>query len=264
MESTIPSSEQLKALAAIPMEKLRRPAMPMSRYLQEADNLYVWTKEDRQHLVAAGLSELLFEHLLERTELCRELQTQWNVSRLEETEAEQQFKAQLQQGFDLHRLAVKSFRYAFRHHPDLLKTLRRLNRQTPYSAFYQSLNNIAVLGESQLDLLRQVGFQEETLLQIRELADELPGLYAEIRGGTNELKVLRDRAYIHLKQVVDEVCSCGKYVFRKQLDRRYGYISPFMRKKARAQQQAKQGPSNKNEHAELQNGDAEEQNTHAE
>ncbi|MCT4644733.1 MAG: hypothetical protein N4A74_07090 [Carboxylicivirga sp.] len=44
------------------------------------------------------------------------------------------------------------------------------------------------------------------------------------------LKEMRDRAYIYLKEAVDQICEYGKYVFWEDEDRLEKYASEYYRK----------------------------------
>ncbi len=241
---------ELESLQAIPARQLKRSSMPIAKYLQEADNLYVWSKDDWNALIAAGLPESIFERLLKRTELCRNLEAEWNRVRLVKNQNTESFRALLKEAFEVQKLLVHSFRYAFRNEPELLVKLKRAVKKSPYAALFQSLNNLAVFGEQHMDLLQQISFQENLLGRARELSEQLPELYAQLPVGKNEIKDLRDRSYTYLKQVVDEIRDCGKYVFRDQPERQYGYCSPYMRQKGLSQRQAKRRKSDENESAE--------------
>ncbi len=43
-------------------------------------------------------------------------------------------------------------------------------------------------------------------------------------------KSLRDKAFTHLKEAVDEIRAAGKYVFKNDPERFKGYMSQYFRK----------------------------------
>ncbi|MCW4007060.1 MAG: hypothetical protein NWF04_10835 [Candidatus Bathyarchaeota archaeon] len=106
------------------------------------------------------------------------------------------------------------------------------------------------MGDSQQDLLRAIHFDTEALDQARQLSDELPGLAAAAHQSRGETKDLRDRAYAYLKEAVDELYSCGKYLFRDNEARRIGYRSQYITKKNRSR---KRVPNNQKEPADPSN-----------
>ena len=44
-------------------------------------------------------------------------------------------------------------------------------------------------------------------------------------------KKVRDQAFTYLKEAVDEVRDCGRYVFRKNPQRAAGYVSQYARRR---------------------------------
>jgi hypothetical protein len=51
------------------------------------------------------------------------------------------------------------------------------------------------------------------------------------------LKIIRDKAYTHLKMLVDEVREAGKYVFRNNKNRLKGYSSSYWKKRNRSKKE---------------------------
>jgi len=46
----------------------------------------------------------------------------------------------------------------------------------------------------------------------------------------SEAMIIRDKAYTYMKQAVDEIRECGKFVFWRNPDRLKGYMSDHWRK----------------------------------
>ena len=66
------------------------------------------------------------------------------------------------------------------------------------------------------------------------LSDELGSLKAEAsveRANDPEKKLIRDKAYTHLKEAVDRIRECGRFAFRKNPERAHGYAGEYTRKK---------------------------------
>ena len=92
----------------------------------------------------------------------------------------------------------------------------------------QDLNDLAVLRKENHDLLTAVGFKISKLNTAARRAGKMVCLLAEAICGKaeqNESKVIRDKAFTHLKELVDEVREVGKFVFWKDKTRHKGYIS---------------------------------------
>ena len=94
----------------------------------------------------------------------------------------------------------------------------------------QDLSDISVLGKANTAELEEIKFDLTQLDVVEQRADELAELLAKANGVLLEnasAKDMRDRAFTHLKEAVDEVRDCGKYVFRKDPNRYKGYISRY-------------------------------------
>jgi len=75
------------------------------------------------------------------------------------------------------------------------------------------------------------------LHQAAGTADKLSDLLARAttdRADNNSSRVMRDKAYTHLKQAVDQVRECGQYVFWRNEARLKGYASHYHRRTRRS------------------------------
>lgn len=234
-----PTTQHLDALKAILPSQVKRPAIPVPTSLQEAHDLYVWSQEDREKLLEVGLSPVVFDELLLGIDLLSYYQGKWKKEQKLVDPQAKALREKQQEARQLQQSVAANMRFAFRRQPELLKTLRASVKRTPYAALYQSLNDLAVLGEAHSDLLLAIGFNFDELVQARQLANDLPAWHASVSPKTNPAKELRDRAYAFLKKRVDELRTCGKYVFRQMPSRQRGYVSPFMRRKFQAEQRAR-------------------------
>ncbi|MFW5983256.1 MAG: hypothetical protein ACOCQ4_02055 [bacterium] len=93
----------------------------------------------------------------------------------------------------------------------------------------QDLNFAAVLMRENSELIKAIG-KDETFWEKGAQFDEISDLRARANGEKyedNHSKLLRDQMCTLLKQAVDEVKECGKYVFRKDENRLKGYYSRY-------------------------------------
>lgn len=66
------------------------------------------------------------------------------------------------------------------------------------------------------------------------MADRMADLLGATNGERKEVSeamIIRDKAYTYMKQAVDEIRECGKYIFWRNPDRLKGYISDFWKSK---------------------------------
>lgn len=208
--------------------------MPVDVFVQEAENLYHWSKDDQKALSGAGLDANLINLLSLRAGACREAQSLWIKERNMRKEAEQAWKEKAPAAYDLRNQLIHGFRYAFRKHAGLLARVDEIAQGDSNSDMVQDLNDLAVLGKANLGLVNAVGISLEMLNNAANVADNM----GDILGATNgeretdsEAMIIRDKAFTLLKQAVDEIRECGKYVFWRNPDRLKGYTSDYWQRK---------------------------------
>ncbi len=220
------------SIQAIPVDQVVEPTIPIYVYLQEAEDLAHWATEDLVSLATAGIDEEKIQNLFLRTGAAREAQSLWN----KEGRSLDDWNTQSVAAYELRDELVHVCRYAFRNHPSLLARVAAITEGTGHDDMVQDLNDLAVLGRENPLLLTEIGFDLVKLDTAATLSDEMASLLAVINGSKKEgrsSKFLRDQAYTYLKELVDEVRACGKYVFWKDKERLKGYSSNFWRKRNR-------------------------------
>ena len=220
----------LTAIQAIPVEQVKEPNMPVDNFVQEADNLYLWLQPDLAVLAAKGITQLKIDELPVRAGALREAQSLW----IRESRSQDVWNKQSPAAYELRDDLIADFRYAFRNEPSLLARVDEIDTGDGHEDMIQDLNDLSVLGDAHTELLSAIGMDLSKLEIAANLSDVMGQLLAEVnetRTGGNDAKYLRDQAYTHLKQLVDEIRECGKYAFRKDEKRVLGYYSSYWRKK---------------------------------
>jgi len=238
-------AKKLETISSIPQADVLKPNMPVAVYAQEADNVYDWASDDRHALLAAGLSWDLVEDIPVRSGALRQAQSLWNKTRFGREEAQKQWDQSSEQAFDLRDHILHSMRYAYRNDAELLNRVRDIAEGSTNPDMIQDLNDAAVLGKANLEPLKSINFDPGLLDQAAQKSDEMSALLAAATGdrqADSAVKLVRDQAYTHLKQAVDEVRACGQYVFWKNPDRAKGYASEYLRQN-RQKASAKANPS---------------------
>ena len=217
-------------IQAIPDDEVKEPNMPVDTFVQEAEDLYTWCQEDIPELIQTGLAEDLIMQLPSRAGACRRAQSLW----MKESRSLDQWNAKAPGAYDLRDELLHGFRFAFRNHDSLLSRLNEIAGDDGHDDMVQDLNDLAVLGNENQELLLAIGFDLMKLDTAASLSDEMAELLAVTNGSKeegSEAKYLRDRAYTYLKMLVDEVRTVGKYIFWKNERRLKGYNSTYWRKK---------------------------------
>lgn len=214
--------------------KSTRPNQPVSSFLQEAENLYVWCVDDIPELLKAGIDEALINELPLRIKACRDAQVVWETTSKTPGEAQVQWKLKLPEAIHLKAELLQSMRFAFRKHPDLLDRVKYISKGNNYASLIQDLYDLSVLGLANSQPLTAIGFNLDLLDTAMKKSEELAGLWARSKNEKerlNETVLKRNKAYWCLHQQVSEIRSAGRYVFRHRKDRSIGYVSQYWRQK---------------------------------
>lgn len=222
-----------RAFMAIPFAKVKSPNIPVDKYLQEAANLYHWCQPDKPQLLGAGLSEKFIDTLPVRADACRKAESLWIKARNTTGTTARQWAQRSVKGYRLRNQLLHTFRYAFRKNKQLLANVADIASGTGDPDLIQDLNDLAVLGRHNSPLLEQINLDNRLLTQAAILSDEMAGLLAAAKSEKirkTEIRIIRNRAYTYLKEAVDEVKNCGKFVFWENPGRLRGYASAYRRK----------------------------------
>lgn len=217
-------------IIAIPDEKATEPVMPVDVFLQEAENLYQWSLMDVGPLSAIGIGPEVVNEIPVRAGACREAQSRWFKDRNSQLEAQRQWAEQSPQAYALRDELLHTFRYAYRNDAALLARVAGIAEGATHADMIQDLNDLAVLGNNNPALLQAIGFDLGKLTLAAETSDAMANLLALANGdraSQSETKKIRDKAYVYLKESVDQVREAGKYLFWKNENRYKGYVSKF-------------------------------------
>ncbi|WP_271782244.1 hypothetical protein [Aquimarina algiphila] len=224
---------KLSVLEALPQDDVQPPKNPIDTYVQEAENLFIWIQEDKETLSSKGLDwDFYVVDLPVRTGACRYAQAVWMKERYNREEAAKIWKEESPKAYEFRNDLLADLRFAFRKRSDLLSRVRAIADGEGDADMIQDLMDISVLGKSNVPELEKVKYDLRNLDIAAQKSDSLAELLAKANGTTldnSKAKELRDRAYIHLKEAIDEIRDTGKYAFRKNPERYKGYISRYKR-----------------------------------
>ncbi|RLU02756.1 MAG: hypothetical protein D9N11_07555 [Ketobacter sp.] len=223
---------KLALIEAIDPATLKKPNIPVKAYLQEAENLYHWAQEDKTTLLSAGLPWTWVQDLPQRIGALREAESLWFKERFGREEAQLQWDQEAPAAYALRDQLLRSMRYAYRRDAALLKRVADIAEGTGHVDMIQDLNDIAILGRANAEPLQAVGVDAEALDQAAATAADMADLLAMVNGERahgSSARVIRDQAYTHLKEAVDEIRACGEYVFWDNPARLDGYHSQYRR-----------------------------------
>lgn len=222
---------KLPVLEEMLSQPLLQPYMPSDDALQEAENLYVWALNDKKVLVDVGLDwDLWGEELPVRVGALRYAQSLWVSERNTQVEAQKTWETISPAAYELRNDLMASFNYAFRKKELLLGRVREIRKGSGHADMIQDLSDLSAVGKANTDELKKIKLDLSLLDKAATQAEELAELLAKVNGSVEEntrAKRIRDAAFAHLKEAVDEVRDAGKYAFRKNTERRNGYASEY-------------------------------------
>ena len=233
MSNTEDYNAKLEAIMAVPIDEIKEPSPPVPVALQESEDLYHWSLDDAVPLKAVGITMAMIKEVPVRTGACRESQSIWNKDYRSQEEAQKLWNIQAPIAFDFHKDLLQTMRFAYRNDDSLLGRVAAITAGDSNADMIQDLNDIAVLGKENPDPLTSIAFDLTKLDLAATRADELADLRARAngdKGEQNESKIIRDRAFAYMKEMVDEIREAGKYVFRNDKNRLKGYSSQYWKK----------------------------------
>lgn len=224
----------IPTITLIPTEDIKSCPMPIRVYLQESENLYHWAQQDAALLLGAGLSSSCLDELPARIGALREAEARWQLEFRSRQEAEDQWMTTSEDIYALRDELLRAFRYALRKDVQALQQVARIAEGSGHADMIQDLTNLAALGRHHSDALTAIHFDLGKLDMAARMADSTAQLLARANGDRqqdNDARIIRDQAYTYLKQAVDEVRDCGKYVFFGNNARARGYAVDYYRQR---------------------------------
>jgi len=137
---------------------------------------------------------------------------------------------------------LHDFFHAYFRFPDLYARTQKIAEGDSNADMIQDLSDLAALGKANPEPLLAISFDETQLDAAAETSEQMAVLLANANGDkltNNDLRLLRDKAYTHMKEAVDEIRRCGQYVFWKDEQRMKGYVSQYYKKQAAKAAKAK-------------------------
>ena len=221
---------EIETIRAIPDDKTLEPAMPVDTYLQESENLAKWSLMDAEALATISITLAMLNKLPVRAGALREAQSIWVKDHNSQQDAQREWPEAAPEAFAMRDQLLHDFRYAYRNDAAILARVAEIAEGDSNADMIQDLNDLSLLGKSNTAPLEAINFSLEKLEAAATASDELANILALANGDKslqNESKVIRDKAYTHLKELVDEIRAAGKYLFWKNEKRYKGYVSQW-------------------------------------
>jgi len=237
---------KLATLEAIPEKDLTYPAIPVDVALQEAEDLLVWCLPDLDVLVKAGLDKKLVDDMSVRIGALRYIQSQWQKEYRSQEEAQKEWTLKSPLAYALRDELVHHYLHAYYKIPDLYARTQKIAEGSGHADMIQDLSDLAALGKANQQPLVAISLDLSLLDKSEINAEQMAVLLAKANGKKmedNKMRLMRDKAFMHMKEAVDEIRRCGQYVFWRNEQKHKGYISKYYK----TRNQAKTKPTKKEE-----------------
>ena len=227
-------NRKIEAIKAIPDDQIKSPKnTPTGIYGQESLYLYHWCQDDKEELTSKGLDWKVVEDIPIRCGALYEAELKWHQAQSLRRKAEKIWVRESLKGYALRKELIHHFNFAFRHDSSLIERVREIAKKSTHDGMIDGLYDLSALGWDNQDLLKKIGFDLTLLDLAAKKSDELATKNAAAsydRKDYLKAKTIRNQAYTHLKEAVDLIRECGKFVFCRNADRLKGYRSNHLRK----------------------------------
>jgi hypothetical protein len=226
-------NERLNMLNALSGPDPGRTTVPVRDFLQEAENFCTSCQKDKEALTGAGLDWKFVEDLPVRIGALRVSEAYWKSEYKHSGDCDAEWGIAVHEAYNLRDELVHHFYHALRKKPVAYSRVQEIDKGGTSADMIQDLIELAELGRKHKKELLAIGFKLEQLDEARNKSFELSEQLAKVNSARMEsspLRVLRNRAYAHLKEAVLEIREVGQYLFWRDKDKYVIYLSPYIRK----------------------------------
>ena len=228
--------KEKSAIEAIDIKDILVPNMPINIFIDEALDLHECGNRDKNLLTAEGLIDEAINSIPTRANALRYLQSVWMKNYDSTNKNMAEWVQMRDEGKELKSIIMHAFRFAYRNNSDVIKKIRRIDEGSSNADTVQDLHDLGILGKEYPEELSQTSFDITNLDRAIDLSVKMGKALAKSNDDSAEdvnHKVLRDKAYTHLKTVVEEIRTVGKYVFWRNPDKLDDYSSEYFMKRNR-------------------------------
>lgn len=225
--------QEIAAIRSIPDDAIQKPgSIPILIYIQEAENLYNWSQGDKEILTAKGLKWSFVDSIPARAGALREAQSKWVAARNTHENSEKIWSIEAPQAKQLRNELLSAMKFAYRKDSTFKGRLSVFKTGGSYARIIQNLNDLAVIAGENTGPLQEINYDLSNLELAASTSTKMAALLAAVtteRAYCTTVSKIRDQAYTHLKESVDEICSFGRYIFRKNEAKYKRYTCEYSR-----------------------------------
>ncbi|MCG8579436.1 MAG: hypothetical protein MI866_05945 [Bacteroidales bacterium] len=240
MTKKVSLQKMLPEIVALSKEQVQLSNIPISVYVQEAGNLHKRAMLDIEELSKLGMDSSLPERLKNLTAALFEAEINWQELQSDRKKALELWKEKSTVFYDFRKELLEHLEFAFRKDDRLLEQIADIEEGNSHADAIEDLGRLAALGTANVELVEAINYDIAKFDIARSMAREMTDLLATANGylyRDDEHKLIRDKAYTLLKEVVDEIRDYGRFAFRNDRDHVKGYSSKYRRERSRAYRQ---------------------------
>jgi hypothetical protein len=220
-------------LMAIDGKEVREPDMPVDEAVKENEIMSAAAQRNKDAFVAVNFDTGLIEKCALSGGALRYTQATLTATIGEVKEAAALWTAEEPKGYATRKELLAALAYATRNVPDAQKAIKAVRKGAGGADMVQDLLALVQLGKKYGTHLEAIKFNMGLIDEAETLANRLGKLYANafIEKGSKEAKLLRDRAFTYMRQVMGEILDAAEYVFRNEPDKLEPYYSAYRNRK---------------------------------
>jgi hypothetical protein len=202
--------------------------------VQETFDMAQCARIDEDSLATINYTKEKVDDLELRAAACQEAESLWLEQNHCANDAEDNWAVLREQAIEAKLDTIHTFKYAYRNSENLLDAISKVVEGATHSDAMQDISDLVVLGRKHPEPLAAIKYDASKLDALEKLGDDASNALAianESRLSGSEAKILRDKAYTHLKEGLDELRAAGKFVFRKDEKRQKRYQSRYWKKR---------------------------------
>ncbi|MFA8299768.1 MAG: hypothetical protein ACEPOV_06380 [Hyphomicrobiales bacterium] len=221
---------ELPAMLALDPDDVKLPTIPIEEFVYESENLYSTATRYFTELTKYGLTQEMLDTLLSRARALREAQAIWTSKYNALQEKIKLWDDASKECGKLQERLNKTFRFALRKEPRLLKRAKEIGKSSNDRDMIQDLQDYCALGKEYPDYFTAINFNTEEFADIDKKALEYGRLYSDAISQKNkqhDYKDIRDRAFTILNNLVRDIRDYGRFAFYKDDNIKKLFVSEY-------------------------------------
>jgi len=222
--------EMLPEINKVKKEDIKPCNIPVSVYVQEAGNLHERVGLDIDSLLGLGMPPEYQQRLDKLRAALFAAEVNWQEQQSERKDALELWKEKSPALYELRKDIIDHLSFAFRKDERLMEQIAAIEEGNSHADAIEDLARLAVLGTQNPELVQAINYDMDNFETADTMASEMSGVLSAANGylyRDDERKLIRDKTYTLLKEVVDEIRDYGQFAFRNDPEHVKGYSSKY-------------------------------------